>query len=48
MIKIAEKPWIYEDRTLKVSTQAVTGRRQEPKNPGFCANFKKTSVEKKS
>jgi hypothetical protein len=31
MIRIAEKAWIYEDRAVKVCTQAVTGRSQELK-----------------
>ena len=47
MIKIAEKPWIYEDRTVKVCTQEVTGRRQEPKIRVFVQIFNKAVSEMK-
>jgi|ETNmetMinimDraft_30_1059905.scaffolds.fasta_scaffold137593_2 hypothetical protein len=47
MIRIAEKAWIYEDRAAKVCTQAVTGRRQEPKIRVFEQIFNKAVSEKK-
>ena len=47
MIRIAEKAWIYEDRVVKVCTQAVTGRRQEPKIRVFVQIFNKAVSEKK-
>jgi len=46
MIKIAEKPWFYEDRAVKVCTQAVTGRRQEPKKSVFSCRISKHCLEK--
>jgi formylglycine-generating enzyme required for sulfatase activity len=39
--------WIYEDRAAKVCTQAVTGRRQEPKIRVFEQIFNKAVSEKK-
>jgi len=37
MTKFAEKPWIYEDRAVKVWTKAGTGRFFESGKPNFYA-----------
>jgi len=48
MIRIAEKLEFMNDRAVKVCTKTANRRRQEPQNPGFCADFQQSCLGKEN
>jgi len=48
MIRIAEKHGFMKTRAVKVCAKTANRRRQEPQNPGFCADFQQSCLGKEN